>query len=86
MGAEICRTVSPLSSLRTALTSPTDQLLYDNLRESAESSVGARVCNSHLWAISNQFGGWHVVASNTARVQPVGTDDARAREQLLLHD
>ena len=64
---------------RNALTRAADQLLYDNLRESAESSVGARVCNTHLWAISNQFGGWHVVASNTARVQPVGTDDARAR-------
>ena len=64
---------------RNALTSPTDQLLYDNLRESAESSIGTRVCNTHLWAISSQFGGWHVVASNAARVQTVGTDDARAR-------
>ncbi|HEX6051725.1 MAG TPA: DUF885 domain-containing protein [Gemmatimonadaceae bacterium] len=64
---------------RGTLSSPTDQLLYDNLRESAESAIGARVCNTHLWAISNQFGGWHVAASNAARVQPVGTDDARAR-------
>src|SRR5688572_12276125 len=64
---------------RAQLGDPVDQLLYDNLRESAESSIGARVCNTHLWAISNQFSGWHVAASNAARVQSVGSDDARSR-------
>ena len=64
---------------RTRLGDPVDHLLYDNLREASESSIGARVCNTHLWAISNQFSGWHVAASNAARVQAVGTDDARNR-------
>jgi uncharacterized protein (DUF885 family) len=64
---------------RAALTEPSDQLLYDNLLESAEASIGARNCRTHLWGISNQFSGWHVTASNTARVQAVGSDSARGR-------
>jgi hypothetical protein len=64
---------------RASLAIPVDQLLYDNPSESAEASIGARVCNTHLRAISNQFSGWDVAASNAARVQPVGADDSRAR-------
>jgi uncharacterized protein (DUF885 family) len=58
--------------------SPSDELLYDNLRESVDASVASRVCRTELWAITNQFTGWHVAASNLARVQSVGSDDARS--------
>jgi len=62
-----------------SLTAPGDRLLYENLREAVEAGIGTRVCRSHLWSISNQFNGWHVIASNTTRVQPTGSDDARRR-------
>jgi uncharacterized protein (DUF885 family) len=78
--ARVDRVAASLREIdRGALVEPVDQLMYDNLRESAESSIGARVCRTHLWAISNQFNGWHVAASNTARVQAVGSDEARTR-------
>lgn len=69
-----------------SLTAPGDRLLYENLREAVEAGIGTRVCRSHLWSISNQFNGWHVIASNTARVQPVGTDDARRRALAVFRD
>src|SRR5829696_3202684 len=37
---------------RKTLSQPSDQLLYDNLRESVDASVGARMCRTYLWAIS----------------------------------
>ena len=78
--ARVDRVASALRSIdRASLTQPRDQLLYDNLRESAESSIGARMCRTHLWSVTNQFSGWHVAASNTARVQPIGSDSARTR-------
>ena len=83
--ARVDRVATMLRAIdRSALTQPADQLLYDNLRESTESSIGARMCRTHLWAISNQFAGWHVAASNTARVQTVGTDAARERALTLF--
>jgi uncharacterized protein (DUF885 family) len=78
--ARVDRVAAMLRAIdRASLTQPGDQLLYDNLRESTESSIGARMCRTHLWAISNQFSGWHVAASNAARVQVVGSDAARER-------
>src|SRR5690349_12556081 len=64
---------------RRSLTQPHDQLLYDNLEESVDASIGSRFCRTHLWTVSSQFAGWHVAASNAARVQAVGTETARER-------
>ena len=78
--ARVDRVATALNAIdRRSLTQPGDQLLYDNLRESVDGSIGARMCRTHLWAITNQFSGWHVAASNTARVQPVGSESDRAR-------
>jgi uncharacterized protein (DUF885 family) len=66
------------------LTSPEDRLLYDNLLETVDASIGSRSCRFHLWATTNQFSGWHVAASNTARVQPVGNESARAGALTLF--
>jgi uncharacterized protein (DUF885 family) len=68
------------------LAAPGDRLLYENLREAVEAGIGTRTCRSHLWSISNQFGGWHVIASNAARVQPVGSDDARRRALAVFRE
>jgi uncharacterized protein (DUF885 family) len=77
--ARVDRVATALRSIdRASLSGPSDQLLYDNLRESVDGSIGARMCRTHLWSITNQFSGWHVAASNAARVQPVGSDSARA--------
>jgi uncharacterized protein (DUF885 family) len=62
---------------RSKLTSAEDQLLRDNLAEAIESSRATRVCRFQLWAGTNQFSGWHVIASNWARRQPLGTDSLR---------
>ena len=64
---------------RAALADPAARLLHANLSEISEARRGARACRYHLWAVTSQFGGWHVAASNAARVQPVGSDSARAK-------
>ena len=64
---------------RASLRDAEDQLLYDNLSEVVAGQIGTRVCRDHLWRTTSTFAGWHVVASNAARVQPVGSDSARAR-------
>ena len=58
---------------RAELRTPAELLLHDNLSEIVEARRGTRVCRAHLWAGTSQFGGWHVAASNAARVQRVGT-------------
>ena len=67
----------------SALRDPAARLLHANLSEISEARRGARACRYHLWAGTSQFGGWHVAASNAARVQPVGTP--AAREAALAH-
>ena len=63
------------------LSAPEASLLFENLREAVDASVGARVCRYELWAGVNQLAGWHAYASDAARVQPVGS--AQARERAL---
>lgn len=60
------------------LETPEARLLHDNLQEAVGASAASRVCRYHLWANTSQFSGWHVAASNAARVQPVGSPPARA--------
>jgi uncharacterized protein (DUF885 family) len=71
---------------RRSLTQPGDQLLYDNLKESVDASIGSRFCRTHLWTVSSQFSGWHVAASNVARVQAVGSEAARERALAAFRD
>ena len=49
---------------------------YAIVREALESSIGARVCRSELWNVS-QMTGWHVGFGYLVTIQPVGKDDAR---------
>jgi len=50
------------------------------LLEELEAQVGARVCRSELWNVS-QMGGWHLGYTQIAQLQPVGTPELR--EQSL---
>jgi uncharacterized protein (DUF885 family) len=53
---------------------------YAILREALEGSIGARVCRSELWNIS-QMTGWQVSYGYLVTIQPVGTTELR--EQAL---
>jgi uncharacterized protein (DUF885 family) len=53
---------------------------YAIAREALESSIGARVCRSPLWNVS-QMTGWQVGFGYLVTIQPVGSDQAR-REAL----
>jgi uncharacterized protein (DUF885 family) len=50
---------------------------YAILREALEASIGARVCRTELWTVSEQSNGWQVRESYYTSLQPVGTDAAR---------
>ncbi|HEX6943943.1 MAG TPA: DUF885 family protein, partial [Gemmatimonadaceae bacterium] len=65
-------------------TGAMNQMLRDNLVEVVNSSIASRVCRFHLWSTPNQFGGWHVAASNWARTVRVGDDSSRARALRAL--
>ena len=85
--ARIDRVASLLGGIdRRSLTQPDDQLLYDNLKESVDASIGSRFCRTHLWTVSSQFSGWHVAASNAARVQTVGSESARERALAVFRE
>lgn len=49
---------------------------YAITREALESSIGARVCRSELWNVS-QMTGWHVGFGYLLTIQPVGNPQAR---------
>jgi uncharacterized protein (DUF885 family) len=53
---------------------------YAIVREALEGSIGARVCRSELWRVS-QTQGWHVGLGFLITIQPVGTPEAE-REAL----
>jgi uncharacterized protein (DUF885 family) len=59
-------------------TGAMNAMLRDNLVEVVNSSIASRVCKFHLWSSPNQFGGWHVQASNWTRSVRVGDDGARS--------
>jgi uncharacterized protein (DUF885 family) len=49
---------------------------YAILREALEAAIGARVCRSELWNIS-QMTGWQVSYGYLVTIQPVGTPELR---------
>lgn len=51
---------------------------YGLLRETIDAARQARVCRAELWP-ANQMSGWQVAFVQLADVQPVGTDEHRAR-------
>src|SRR5882724_2056207 len=50
---------------------------YAIVREAIEASIGARVCRSELWTVSQFVNGWQVQDGYTVTIQPVGSDEAR---------
>jgi uncharacterized protein (DUF885 family) len=49
---------------------------YAIVRETLDGSIGARVCRSELWNVS-QMTGWHVNYGYLVTIQPVGNEAAR---------
>ena len=62
----------------TSLEGTPQWTTYGALREKLEASVQQRICQSHLWSVS-QMTGWQVYYLNVARVQPVATADERVQ-------
>jgi uncharacterized protein (DUF885 family) len=50
---------------------------YAIVLEALEAAIGARVCRSELWTVSQFVNGWQVQDGYTVTIQPVGTDAAR---------
>jgi uncharacterized protein (DUF885 family) len=50
---------------------------YAIVLEALEAAIGARVCRSELWTVSQFVNGWQVQDGYTITIQPVGTDEAR---------
>ena len=50
---------------------------YAIVREALEASIGARVCRSELWTVSQFVNGWQVQDGYTVTIQPVGSAEAR---------
>jgi uncharacterized protein (DUF885 family) len=63
----------------SSLTDPV-RATYDILREALEGPIGARVCRSELWGVS-QIAGWQIIDADVLAAQPVGTEERR-REAL----
>jgi uncharacterized protein (DUF885 family) len=70
------------------ITAPAVRAAYAIARESIESDIGARVCRSEVWNVS-QMTGWQVTDGYLVTIQPVGTEQARtealARWSALPH-
>ena len=70
------------------ITAPAIRAAYAIARESIESDIGARVCRSEVWNVS-QMTGWQVTYGYLVTIQPVGTEQARtealARWSTLPH-
>jgi uncharacterized protein (DUF885 family) len=61
----------------TAIETPALRGTYAIVREALEASIGARVCRSELWTVSQFVNGWQVQDGYTVTIQPIGTDEAR---------
>jgi uncharacterized protein (DUF885 family) len=74
--------------LPASLTTPSLRATHAIVQETLEGSVGARVCRSELWNVS-QMSGWHVLFGYLITIQPVNTEVARrealARWGSLVH-
>lgn len=51
---------------------------YGMVREGLEAERGLRVCRLELWSVASYANGWQAIYTDLARLQPVGTDSARA--------
>ena len=51
---------------------------YGMVREGLEAEHGLRVCRLELWGVASYVNGWQAIYTDLARLQPVGTDSARA--------
>lgn len=50
---------------------------YAIVREALEGAIGARVCRSELWDVSQFVNGWQVQDGYLVTIQPVGSEEVR---------
>jgi uncharacterized protein (DUF885 family) len=55
------------------------ELTYAVLRESLESERALRICRAELWSVASYVNGWQAQYTDLALIQPVGSDQLRAR-------
>ena len=67
-----------LRATSPAATSGSDRLLREILLDEVQRNVGTRACRFELWGVASYVNGWQARLTDLARVQPVGTDEARA--------
>ena len=60
-----------------AVEAPPLRGTYAIVREALDASIGARVCRSELWTVSQFVNGWQVQDGYIVTIQPVGTEEAR---------
>jgi uncharacterized protein (DUF885 family) len=61
-----------------SLATESDRLLHAMLLDDLQRKVGTRVCRLELWGVASYVNGWQAGLTDLARIQPVGTDGARA--------
>ncbi len=61
----------------TEIRNPPLRATYAIVREALEGSIGARMCHSELWNVSQQTG-WHLSFGYLMTIQPVGGQTLRA--------
>jgi len=64
-----------------ALKGTPEWVLWGQMKEMLEASIGLRVCRQELWNV-NHMGGFHSFLGQLAEMQPVGTPGLR--EQALV--
>jgi uncharacterized protein (DUF885 family) len=58
------------------IRNPSLRATYSIVREALEGAIGARVCRTDLWNVS-QMTGWQIGFGYLVTIQPVGTDEQR---------
>lgn len=62
-----------------------DRVLRNVLLDEVERSIGTRVCRLELWGVASYVNGWQARLTDLARIQPVGSDAARAAALRRAH-
>ncbi|HEX7375228.1 MAG TPA: DUF885 domain-containing protein, partial [Steroidobacteraceae bacterium] len=62
-----------------------DRVLHDVLFDEVQRNIGTRICRLELWGVASYVNGWQARLTDLARIQPVGSDGARAAALRRAH-
>jgi uncharacterized protein (DUF885 family) len=77
--------LSQLRAIDVRAGNESDRILHDMLLDEVQRSVGTRVCQLELWGVASYVNGWQARLTDLARIQPVGSDAARAAALRRAH-